>query len=63
MDAQQPCGRDEEGMPQVVGRVDDQGERRRERKRGHRGISKRCGAFWLDALEILGEVPLNRLED
>ena len=43
--------------------MDVQGERRRERKRGHGGISKRRGAYWLDALETLGEISLNRYKD
>ena len=62
-DAQQPYGHDEEGMPQVVRHVDVQGVRRRERKRGCGGISKRQGACWLDALVTLKEVSLNRHED
>ena len=39
---------------------DAQGRKEGEEKRGHGGLSKRHGTAGFDALETLGEVPLNR---
>ena len=47
----------------MVGRVDVQGERRRERKRGNGGTFEVCRTTDFDALGTLGEVSLNRYED
>ena len=56
-------GVEELGMPNNGGACGMPREKRRERKRGH-GESPKVGVhYWLDDLEILGEVSLNRYED
>ena len=47
----------------MVGRVDVQGERRKERKRGHGKTFEAWRDISLDALGTLGKVPLNRHGD
>ena len=50
-------------MPKDVGRVGCQGEKKKGEEERVWGSPKVVWGCWLDTLETLGEVPLNRYED
>ena len=62
-DVQHPWRGEELGCPRMQGVWDAKERREMEKKRGCGDLQRWHGAASLDALEILGEVPLNRHED